>query len=82
MAQVLFNAAGKRVNSTDAGLEATLTAAKMAQALRTGVRMRQDIDVPAESVCLRIGVRDVTSGRIGTGEIPLNTEARQVAARR
>ena len=82
VAQALFSAAGKLVNSTDAGLEVTLTAAQVAAAMREGVRVQQQIDLPAEEVSLRIGVRDVSSGRIGTVEIPLEGETKQVAARR
>jgi hypothetical protein len=80
--QALYNAAGKRVNSTDAGLEMNLTAAQMIQDMRNGVRVRQEIDVPDEDVSLRVGVRDVTSGRIGTVEIPLVAEKKQIAAKR
>jgi hypothetical protein len=69
--QALYNMEGKRVNSTDAGLDVTLTAVQVAQDMRNGVRVRQEIDVPGEDVVLRVGVRDVTSGRIGTVEIPL-----------
>ncbi len=69
--QALYNAEGKRVNSTDAGLDVTLRASQVAQDMRNGVRVRQEIDVPGEDVVLRVGVRDVTSGRIGTVEIPL-----------
>jgi VWFA-related protein len=69
--QELYDGAGKRVNSTDAGLEVTLTPAQMAVDLKTGVRVRQEIDVPGEDVSLRLGVRDASSGRIGTVEVPV-----------
>ena len=67
--QELYDGAGQRVNSTDAGLEVTLTAAQMAVDLKSGVRVRQEIDVPGEDVSLRLGVRDASSGRIGTVEV-------------
>jgi hypothetical protein len=69
--QELYDGAGQRVNSTDAGLEVTLTPAQMAVDLKTGVRVRQEIDVPGENVSLRLGVRDASSGRIGTVEVPV-----------
>ncbi|MGA8112003.1 MAG: VWA domain-containing protein [Acidobacteriaceae bacterium] len=69
--QAVYDPEGKRLNFTDAGLEVTLTAAQMAQDMRNGVHLRQEIDVPAGPVWLRVGVRDVTSGRIGTVEVPL-----------
>ncbi len=67
--QELYDGAGQRVNSTDAGLEVTLTPAQMAVDLKSGVRVRQEIDVPGEDVSLRLGVRDASSGRIGTVEV-------------
>ena len=80
--QALYDGSGKRVNSTDAGLEIRLTAAQVAQDMRNGVRVRQEIDVPNENVSLRVGVRDASSGRIGTVEISLGAERKQVAAKR
>jgi VWFA-related protein len=70
--QAVYDSQGKRLNSTDAGLQATLTAEQMAQALKMGLRVRQEIDVPAGPVWLRLGVRDATSERIGTVELRLN----------
>lgn len=70
--QAVYDSQGKRLNFTDAGLEVTLTAAQMASDMRNGVRVRQEIDVPAGPVWLRLGVRDATSGRIGTLELVLN----------
>jgi len=72
VAQAVYDAEGKRLNFTDAGLEVTLTAAQVARDMRTGVRVRQEIDVPAAPVWLQLGVRDVTSGRIGTVELGLS----------
>jgi VWFA-related protein len=80
--QALYSVEGKRVNFTDAGLEITLTAAQMAQDKRGGVHVRQEIDVPAQDVALRAGVRDVASGRIGTVEIPLAAATKQIASQR
>jgi len=72
--QELYDGVGKQVNSTDAGLEVTLTAAQMARDMRSGVRVRQEIDVPAENVSLRLGVRDASSGKIGTVDVPVGAE--------
>ena len=71
IAQELYDGAGKRVNSTDAGLEVTLKAAQVAVDSKSGVHVRQEIDVPAEDVFLRLGVRDASSGKIGTVEVPI-----------
>jgi hypothetical protein len=70
--QAVYDAEGKRLNFSDAGLEVTLTAAQMARDLQSGMRVRQEIDVPAGRVWLQLGVRDATSGRIGTEELGLN----------
>jgi VWFA-related protein len=70
--QAVYGSGGKRLNSTDAGLEVTLTAAQMARDMQNGMRVRQEIDVPAGPVWLRLGVRDATSGRMGTMEVGLN----------
>jgi hypothetical protein len=40
------------------------------------LRLHQEIDLPAGKVYLRIGVRDLMSGRIGTLEIPLTVASR------
>lgn len=40
-----------------------------------GVRVHQEIDVPVESVALRLGVEDVADSHIGTLEIPLPVRA-------
>jgi VWFA-related protein len=70
--QVVYDVEGKQLNSTDAGLEMTLTAAQLARDMQSGVRVRQEIDVPAGPVWLHLGVRDATSGRVGTVELGLN----------
>lgn len=71
--QVVYSPQGRRLNNTDAGLQVTLTAAQAARPLdRGGVRVRQEIDVPAGPVRLELGVRDATTGRIGTLDLALN----------
>jgi VWFA-related protein len=70
--QAVCDVDGKRLNFTDAGLEVTLTAAQMARDMQSGLRVRQEIDVPAGPVWVELGVRDATSGRIGTVELGLN----------
>lgn len=70
--QALYNVDGKRLNSTDAGMEVTLTREQMAAAMRGGVRVRQEIDAPAGLAWLRLGLRDAANGRIGTVELGWN----------
>ena len=40
-----------------------------------GVRIHQEVDVPATSTSLRIGVEDDATGRLGTLELPLPVPA-------
>ncbi|MGA7521703.1 MAG: VWA domain-containing protein [Acidobacteriaceae bacterium] len=65
--QAVYDAQGNRLNATDIGLEVTRTAA-----MPRDIHLRQHIDVPAGPVWLRLGVRDATSGRIGTVELGFN----------
>lgn len=69
--QAVYGPGGKRLNFTDAGLEFNLTPAQIAHDMQSGVRARQEIDVPSGPVWMRLGVRDATSGRIGTLEFAL-----------
>ncbi|HUB19230.1 MAG TPA: VWA domain-containing protein [Acidobacteriaceae bacterium] len=70
--QAVYDPRGRRLNFTDAGLEVTLTAAQMARDMQSGMRVRQEIDVPGEPVRLRLGVRDAAGGGIGTLDLGLN----------
>ncbi|HVT96679.1 MAG TPA: VWA domain-containing protein [Acidobacteriaceae bacterium] len=71
--QALYDATGKRLNATDAGLEVTMTPEQMTRDLKSGVHVRQEIDVPADNVSLHLGVRDAASGRIGTIQVPVGS---------
>jgi VWFA-related protein len=73
IAQAVYDPDGTRVNYSDAGLEVNLTAPQLARAMQMGIPIHQEIDVPAGQVYLRIGVRDVTGGRIGTVELATGT---------
>lgn len=71
LAQSVFDSDGARVNQSDAGREVDLTPQQLSRAFQAGIHMRQEIDVPAGNVILRVGVRDASTERIGTIEIPL-----------
>jgi len=68
LTQVAYDPEGIRLNYTDQGLAVDTPPAQAAQ---QGIRLHQEIDLPAGQVFLRIGVHDLISGRIGTVEIPL-----------
>ena len=71
VALALYNADGMRVNHSDTGLQLDLTLDKLSSYMKAGIPIHQEIDVPAGRAYLRVGVRDVTSGRIGTVELGL-----------
>ena len=68
LTQVAYDAEGIRLNYTDGGFAIDTPPKQSAQ---QGIRMHQEIDLPAGQVFLRVGVHDLISGRIGTVEIPL-----------
>lgn len=75
--QVAYSPEGYRLNYTDGAFGVDRPAAVATQP----VAMHQEIDLPAGAVFLRVGVRDMLSNRIGTVEIPLSVDKRQVAAK-
>ena len=73
IALAVFDSDGVRVNRNDTGLQIDLSRDKLAGYMRTGIPIRQEIDVPSGRSYLKMGIRDVASGRIGTIEISLRT---------
>jgi len=69
LTEVAYDVEGIRENYTDGGF-----AVDGAPGQR--LRLHQEIDLPAGKVYLRIGVRDLMSGRMGTLEIPLTVASR------
>jgi len=69
LTEVAYDVEGIRENYTDGGF-----AVDGAPGER--LRLHQEIDLPAGKVYLRIGVRDLMSGRMGTLEIPLTVASR------
>ena len=67
LTQVAYDPGGNRLNYTDQGFAIDTPPGQAQQ----GIRLHQEIDLPAGDLFLRIGVRDLVSGRIGTLEIPL-----------
>ncbi|HTV13344.1 MAG TPA: VWA domain-containing protein [Acidobacteriaceae bacterium] len=81
LTQVAYTVEGFRENYTDAAFSVDLTPGQDRIALRDGIQMHQEIDIPEGNNYLRIGVHDVLSGRIGTVEIALAVPKSQIAAR-
>lgn len=69
---VLYDPEGIRINYNDFGMGVDTAAAEEKAGGR--IQLSQEIDVPAGQSYLRLGVRDLMSGRIGTVEIELNVK--------
>jgi hypothetical protein len=70
--QVAYDVDGLRKNYTDVGLAVNVPPSQQ----HSPIRLRQEIDLPRGAIYLRVGVRDLKSGRIGTLEIPLKVGGR------
>jgi len=64
---------GKLLNQSIMAAKPALPLAVYQSMLASGVKIRQEIDVPAtREYVLRIGVHDLTSDRVGAIEIPVS----------
>jgi VWFA-related protein len=72
--QVAYNDEGIRENYTDMPLGVPMSDAESQKALTDGIQLHQEIDLPPGKNFLRIGVRDILTGEIGTVEIPVDVE--------
>lgn len=71
VALVAWDADGKRVNYTDHAYAVNLSSQDSAAAAKRGLPIHQEIDLPVGQCWLRVAVHDLTTGRIGSLEIPL-----------
>jgi VWFA-related protein len=69
-----YDADGKVLNNTYATLPLNFTDAQFDEVLKSGLRMKQSLDVPSGIVYLRAGVVDPKTGRTGSTEFPLNAK--------
>jgi VWFA-related protein len=68
---VVYNSAGKPVNTNTVRYPLALTPQQLVEVQHTGLRLNQQIDVPATGVYfLRLGLRDMTNDHVGAIEIP------------
>ncbi len=67
LTQVAYTPGGIRKNYTDVGLAVNVPPSRQ----NDPIRLEQQIDLPPGLVYLRVGVRDLKSGQIGTLEVPL-----------
>jgi hypothetical protein len=71
LTEVVYDDEGIRLNYADQGLSLDQNPEQVATALKGGLGVHEQIDMPAGKAYLRVGVHDLLSGRIGTVEIPL-----------
>lgn len=77
VATFVYDPDGALKNSVMTGLNARIPPDRVAAVLRSGIRFRQEISVPAKGESfLRIGVHDARSGRIGAVEVPVSAIAK------
>jgi hypothetical protein len=67
-----YDADGNVLNDTYASLPLNLTEAQYDELKKSGLHMKESLDVPAGAVYLRAGVVDPNSGRTGATEFPLD----------
>lgn len=70
-----FHEDGRLAASQISQITADLKPEVFQDILLGGVRLHQELDVPAKSVVMRLGVEDVGNSHIGTIEIPLPVKA-------
>ena len=69
---LLYNSDGELMNAVKEKVRARLLAGEFESRGWSGLKFHQNIDAPAKSeYFLRIGVRDVSSDRVGSVEVPL-----------
>ena len=69
---VAYDRDGRRINYLDSGFQLALKAAQLQQTMETGIRVRLPLDLPTGQFSLRIAVHDLSAGRAGSLELPVN----------
>ena len=67
-----YDADGKLINSLSQTIQLPLSDSTWQQMQKGPFRFFQQLDLPPGEVFLRVGIRDLTSNKIGTLEVPLN----------
>ncbi len=68
-----YDQGGNRVNYVDKGFQINLNPERYTWTLNHGVHARMALDLPAGPGFLRIAVQDLSAGRAGSLEVPLQT---------
>jgi len=67
---IAFDEDGERVNYLDRGFQMSLRPEQYSGVMNKGIPIRLALDLPSQRVFLRIAVHDLTSGKVGSIEIP------------
>jgi len=73
---VAYDEDGNRINYLDHAFQLRFDAKQLAQAETTGIAARIPLDVPAGRHYLRVTVHDLTSGNVGSLEVPVTVSAK------
>jgi hypothetical protein len=68
---IAYDADGKMLNYSDRTFKRAIGPAKYGELLQAGWPMHQELDLPSGDIYLRLGVRDMTTGWLGSLEVPL-----------
>jgi VWFA-related protein len=71
LTEVAYDEEGIRVNFADQGLSLSQAPEQAAIALKGGLPLHEQIDLPPGNIYLKVGVHDILTGTIGTVEIPV-----------
>ena len=70
-----FDRDGKRVNYVDRSYAINIKPEEYAERMKSGVRGRLALDLPAGDLSLRLVVEDLVAGHAGSLEVPLTVPA-------
>jgi predicted Zn-dependent protease len=69
---VAYDRDGRRINYLDSGFQLGLKPSQIQQTMESGIRIRLPLDLPAGQFSLRIAVHDLSAGRAGSLEVPVD----------
>ena len=73
---IAYDAQGKMLNYCDRTFKRVIQPEKYSEVLQAGWPMHQELDVPEGEIYLRLGIRDTTTGWLGSLEIPIKAAAK------
>ena len=74
LALVAYDADGTRVNYLEHSFQLTLTPARFAGLMASGVPIRAELDLPEGQGSLRIAIHDLAAHRTGSLEVPMQVQ--------